>query len=159
MKRMHKSLFSVLLAAGVGIGSVSLAAHAQQPAAAGNAAPAAGSQERSPEKKRERMEQRQAELRAKLNLNANQDTAWKAYVARMRPADMSQRPSRAEMEQLSVPERMEKRLAFMKQAEQRLTERLAATRDFYAVLSPEQQKIFNDEFKGRRGHGHHGGPR
>lgn len=157
MKRTHKSLISAMLAVGVGIGSVSLAAHAQQPAA-GNA-PAAGSHERSPEKMRERMEKRQAELREKLNLNANQDTAWKAYVARMRPADMPQRPSRAEMETLSVPERMEKRLAFMKQAEQRMTERLAATRDFYAVLSPEQQKIFNDEFKGHGRHRHHGGTR
>lgn len=157
MKRMHKSLISAMLAVGVGIGSVSLAARAQQPEA-GNA-PAAGSHERSPEKMRERMEKRQAELRAKLNLNANQDTAWKIYVARMRPADMLQRPDRTEMETLSVPERMEKRLAFMKQAEQRMTERLAATRDFYAVLSPEQQKIFNDEFKGHGRHRHHGGPR
>lgn len=158
MKRMHKSLISAMLAVGVGIGSVSLAAHAQQPGA-GNAPAAGNHHERSPEKMLERMEKRQAELRAKLNLNANQDTAWKAYVARMRPADMSQRPSRSEMETLSVPERMEKRLAFMKQAEQRMTERLAATRDFYAVLSPEQQKIFNDEFKGHGRHRHHGGPR
>jgi len=153
MKRTHKALVTTLLAISVGAGS--LAAHAQ-PAPGG---PSAGSQERSPEKMRERMEKRQAELRAKLNLNANQDTAWKAYVARMRPADMPQRPDRAEMEKLSVPERMEKRLAFMKQAEQRLTDRLAATRDFYAVLSPEQQKIFNEEFKFRGGMRHHGGHR
>lgn len=153
MKRIHKTLVSTLLALGIGAGS--LAVHAQ-PAGGG---PAAGSHERSPEKMRERMEKRQAGLRAKLNLNAGQEAAWNAYVARMRPAELPQRPGRAEMEKLSVPERMEKRLAFMKQAEQRLTGRLAATREFYAALSPEQQNIFNEEFKFHGKPRHHGGHR
>lgn len=159
MKRIHKTLVSTLLAVGIGTGALAVQA---QPSSNGQAA---GHHERSPEKMRERMEKRQAELRAKLALNANQETAWNAYVARMRPGDMPQRPDRAEMEKLSVPDRMEKRLAFMKQAEQRMTERLAATREFYAVLSPDQQKIFNEEFKfhGRSRHdgpeGHHGGAR
>jgi len=150
MKLIHKTLVSVLLAAGIGAGSLAVQA---QPA---SGTPAAASEGRSPERMRELMQQRQEELRAKLKLNSNQEEAWNTYIARMRPADMVQRPTRAEMESLSAPERMEKRLVFMKQAEQRMTERLAATREFYAVLSPEQQKVFNEAFKFHGGPRHHG---
>lgn len=109
------------------------------------------------EHRKERMEQRLTELRGKLNLNAQQETAWNAYIAGMKPGERPARPTRAEMEKLSAPERMEQMHARMKVGEQHMAQRVAATRDFYAVLTPEQRKIFDESFPaGRYGRGHHG---
>ncbi|MFD2270255.1 Spy/CpxP family protein refolding chaperone [Undibacterium arcticum] len=49
-------------------------------------------------------------------------------------------------------------LAMMKEGEARMSQRLAAMKTFYAVLSPEQKKVFNDNFRMMHGrhHGHRG---
>lgn len=41
---------------------------------------------------------------------------------------------------------------YFQQGEQRMAARVAATRDFYAVLSPEQRKVFDESFHMKRGH-------
>jgi protein CpxP len=143
MMELRKHLLVGILALGLGVGSLS--AYAQRPDSGPMGEhPGWG----------ERMAKRHAELHDKLKLNANQETAWNAYIAKVKPADRPPHPDRAELDKLSAPERMEKMLEFMKAGEKRLTEVLAATKEFYAVLTPEQQKIFNDEFARR--HGHHG---
>ena len=157
MTTFRKSLLALLLTTGVAAGA--FAASAEQPGAGSTGASPAHEHRPSPEQMRERMAKRQAALHDKLKLNANQETAWQSYISRMKPADRPQRSDRAEMEKLSAPERREKMLGMMKQREQRMTERLAATKEFYAVLSPDQQKIFNDEFKMHGGGRSHGGPR
>jgi len=157
MTTFRNSLLALLLTTGVAAST--FAATAEQPGSGPMGAGPAHEQRHSPEQMRERMAKRQAALHDKLKLNASQETAWQSYIAKMKPAERPQRPDRAEMEKLSVPERMEKMLGMMKQHEQRMTERLAATKDFYAVLTPEQQKVFNAEFKPHRGDRHHGGQR
>jgi Spy/CpxP family protein refolding chaperone len=96
-------------------------------------------------------------LHDKLKLTPAQEPAWKTFAERMQPLDRPARPDRAELEKMSAPERMERALAMMKEHEKRMTDRLAAVKEFYAVLTPEQQKVFNDEFA----HPRHrrGGPR
>lgn len=107
------------------------------------------------ERMKERFARHQAEMHGKLKLSAAQEPAWNSFVASMAPpAVLPQRPSRAEMEKLSAPERMEKMLAMMKDAETRMSQRLAAMKTFYAVLSPEQQKVFNDNHRMRFGRYH-----
>lgn len=111
------------------------------------------------EMKKQRMEKRAAELLTKLNLNAGQKAAWDAYVAKIKPAERGAdqgRPARGDMANLTAPERMEKMHEFMKQREQKMAERVTATKDFYAVLTPEQRKIFDEEFRPGRGHHGHG---
>ena len=54
---------------------------------------------------------------------------------------------------LPAPDRMEKMLAFSKEHVAKQEARLAATKSFYATLSPEQQKIFDKGFT----FGHRGG--
>ena len=157
MTTFRKSLLALLLTTGVAAGT--FAASAEQPGSGPMAAGPAHEHRHSPEQMRERMAKRQAALHDKLKLNANQETAWQTYIASIKPADRPARPDRSEMEKLSAPERMEKMLGMMKQREQRMTERLAATKEFYSVLSPGQQKIFNDEFNMHRSSGRHGGPR
>jgi protein CpxP len=110
------------------------------------------------EKMKARIAKHQAEVHDKLKLSAAQEPAWKTYVASMTPSAMPQRPSRAEIDKMTAPERMEKMLAMMKEGEARMSQRLAALKTFYAVLTPEQKKVFDDNFRlaHRRHHGHRG---
>ena len=105
------------------------------------------------ERMKERMAKRQAELHDKLKLTAAQEPAWKNFTEKMKPSDPPARPDRAEMEKLTAPERMERGLVMMKEREKIMADRLAAVKEFYAVLTPEQQKVFNTEF-GKRPHHH-----
>jgi protein CpxP len=114
-----------------------------------------------PVKFKEYMAKRQKELHDKLKLTAAQEPAWNTFTASMTPPDMGKRPDRAEWAKLSAPERMEKALARSKERQARMETRLASMKTFYAVLTPEQQKTFNENVgmhRGRHGHhGHHGG--
>jgi protein CpxP len=108
------------------------------------------------EKMTERMAKRHAELHDKLKLNATQEKAWTTFSDRMKPGARPARPDQAELAKLSAPERMERMLARMQEREKKMADRITATKDFYAVLTPEQQKTFNDQFG--PGHGHRFGP-
>lgn len=141
MTTLRKHLLVGMLALGLGAGS--LAAYAQRP----DCGPAGGPAGMHGERMKERMEKRQAELHGKLKLNASQEQAWNAYIGKMKPAERPQRPDRAEFDKLSAPERMEKMLGFMQQGEKRMAERVAATKEFYAVLTPEQRKVFDEAFR------------
>lgn len=101
-------------------------------------------------------EQHLAKLHDKLKLTAQQEPAWKKFTAVNPMADKSLRPDPAEMEKLNAPQRLEKGLEHMKTMEAKMTEHLAALKEFYAVLTPEQQKIFDDQMPhpGSRGHRH-----
>ncbi|MBI1889386.1 MAG: Spy/CpxP family protein refolding chaperone [Burkholderiales bacterium] len=107
---------------------------------------------------REHFAKRQAELHDKLKLNAGQEAAWKTYITALTPAERPARPDKAQWEKLTAPERMEKMLERLKQAEVHLTNAIAATKTFYATLTPEQKKIFDDNVaKGpMHRHGHRG---
>jgi Spy/CpxP family protein refolding chaperone len=115
------------------------------------------------EKRGERMQEyrakHQAELHAKLKLSATQEPAWKAYIDSMTPPALGQRPDRNAMQNMPAPQRMEAMLERMKQGQTRMESHLAALKTFYAVLTPEQKKIFDTEFGQHRGHrrGHWGG--
>ncbi|MBS1188149.1 MAG: hypothetical protein H6R04_2167 [Burkholderiaceae bacterium] len=91
------------------------------------------------------MEKRHAALHDKLKLNAEQETAWKAFVAGAIPPAMPMRMQRDEMAKLSAPQRAEKMLTFMKERQAHMETRLASLKKFYAVLTPEQQKVFDAE--------------
>ena len=143
MTKFRKTLIACVVALGLGAGS--FAAYADKP----DCGPGRAS---FGEHRKENMEKRAAELHDKLKLNPSQETAWKAYMARMAPEERPQRPDRAEFDKLTAPERMEKMLGFMQQREKRMAERVEATKSFYAVLTPEQKKVFDGAFR-HRGHG------
>lgn len=102
---------------------------------------------RSPEKMKAGMEKYQTQLHAKLKLSAAQEPAWKTFVAAHNPAAMPTPPDRKEMEKLTTPERMEKMMERSKQHQEKMQEHLAALKTFYAVLTPEQQKVFDDSHR------------
>lgn len=103
-----------------------------------------------PERMEKMREQHLAALHDKLKLTAQQETAWKKFAASQPIPDKSARLDPAEMEKLNAPQRLEKGLEHMRAMEARMTEHLAALKEFYAVLTPEQQKIFDEQTPPRR---------
>jgi periplasmic protein CpxP/Spy len=162
MNRFKKNVVIGMTVLGFGLGGLGSAAFA----AADSQAPGSGPQDKparmhkhhkhDPAEFKARMEKRQTELHGKLKLTQNQEAAWKTYTASLTPAKHGQRPDRAEMEKLSAPERMEKMLERSKQRQDAMATRLQAVKTFYAQLTPEQQKVFNDNFAKphRFGRGH-----
>jgi periplasmic protein CpxP/Spy len=156
MKTLHKHLLTGLVI--FGLGASAFAADAticgqMEPGYAHGMGISAGKDgAKLTERLQQRMNQRHAALHDKLKLNAEQEIAWKEFIAGATPPAMMMRTNHADMAKLSAPERMEKILGFMKDREAHMTARLVELKKFYAVLTPEQQKVFDAETSLRRGH-------
>ena len=155
MKKSSK--FIVMLAMGATAGASAIAADSSDKAAGDSYH--MGAHKMTPEKMQEHRTKRQAAMHEQLKLTAAQEPAWKTYVAAVAPTDMAKRwGDHAAMAKMSAPERLEKHIAMSKERDARMTSHLAALKTFYAVLTPEQQKIFNEKsMRGGKHHGHHGG--
>ncbi|MES2973505.1 MAG: Spy/CpxP family protein refolding chaperone [Pseudomonadota bacterium] len=160
-----------LLIAGL-VTSFGIAAIAQTPPSAPAAGPQAHAHQRGghmgkhdPAKMQERIAKRQADLKAKLRITASQEPAWNAFTASMQPpATRPARPSREEFAKLTTPQRIDRMQAMKTERDARMAQRATATKSFYAALSPEQQKVFDETTlrghggkRGGHGHHHHGG--
>jgi hypothetical protein len=85
-------------------------------------------------------------LSAVLQLQPTQQAALAAFLDSMKPpGDMEDRMEhgRGELDQLSTPERLDKMLAHFDEMRAQLVARAAAAKQFYAQLSPSQQKAFD----------------
>jgi len=105
----------------------------------------------------ERMAKYQARLHDKLKLTAAQEPAWAAFTAANAPKKPAGdwKAKREAFAKLSAPQRMEQWIAMSKERIAGQEARLGSLKTFYAVLTPEQQKVFDDSVPG----GMHGGPR
>ena len=106
----------------------------------------------------ERKGKRLETLKSDLKLNASQEAAWTEWVSKIKGDHEDWKEKRENVESwasLPAPERMEKRLAFSKEHIAKQEARLAATKTFYATLSPEQRLIFDKGFNFEH-HGHAG---
>ena len=152
-----------LLAAAV-LAAMGFAAVAQTPAAppyGAAAAPTPSAQpdrmgRHDPARMQARIAERQARFKQLLQITPAQDAAWNAFVASMQPPANWKRPDRAEFERLTTPERIDRMRALRTERMARMDKRGEATKALYAVLSPEQKRVF-DERTARRGMGGHGG--
>lgn len=153
-----KSFFKpVLLAAA--LATAGFAAFSQVPAAGqdcmmGQGAMHGGMQggpmgKMDPARMQARMDQHSAALKAQLKITPAQEAAWTTFTATMKPAGamLANRPDREQLAKLTTPERIDamqalhsKRMADMTAA---MAQRGEATKAFYAVLAPEQQKVFD----------------
>ncbi|GAB2870773.1 hypothetical protein GCM10027277_45150 [Pseudoduganella ginsengisoli] len=108
----------------------------------------------------------QAALHDKLKLTAAQEPAWQTFIAAVTPT-LPTMADRAAAASMTTPERLDQHLAMAKQHLAKMETRVAATKVFYAQLTPEQQKTFDAEaakmhhrWGQRMGHGmmmrHHG---
>lgn len=112
------------------------------------------------------MDKRHAALKTQLKITAAQEGAWTSFMdAHKAPAGMmgKQPPAMVDMAKLTTPERIDKmkelRTQRMGEMTATMDKRAEATKVFYAVLSPEQQKTFDaHSMMGQgRGHGARGG--
>lgn len=104
----------------------------------------------------EHFAKRQAKLHDALKLTAAQEPAWTAYQAAIKPADMGAHSDRAAWAALPAPQRLEKAIAMAKQHTAAMESHLGPLNTFYAVLTPEQKKVFDASTKGGE-HGEHDG--
>ena len=139
----------------IGMGSAIIPAHAEDTAA--KPRHAYSDTKFDPVKFAERRAARQQKLHDALKLDAAQETAWNRYMAAVQPKAPAGRAERVDFKALNAPQRAEKMLEFSKLRVQHQETRLAALKTFYAALSPEQQKTFDEAATRKgRGHGHHG---
>ena len=100
------------------------------------------------------------ELKASLKLKPEQESQWAAFAGTMKPMDkMHDRMMGEDMSKLTTPERIDKMAAMKTQRDAEMQKRAEATKAFYATLSAEQKKTFDQEtakFMRRMGHGHLG---
>lgn len=108
----------------------------------------------------ERMKQHQQRLHDALKLTPDQEKAWSKYQESSPFAKNDRREQRAEMEKLSAPERADKMLELQRQHQDAMTKHVAAMKEFYGQLTPEQKKTFdeNSMMPGRHGGKRGGGP-
>lgn len=109
------------------------------------------------------------ELKSKLNLSADQESAWQSFEQSMQAPDHKLRPDRVAFEKMTTPERINQMQAMKAQRDVTMQKHAQATKTFYAQLSAEQKKVFDAQslaaMAGMRGmgsgmhpmrHGHHG---
>lgn len=106
-----------------------------------------------PAKMQAMMDQRHAVLKTQLKITATQEAAWTSFLdTHKMPAGMmgKQPPAMADMAdmaKLTTPERIDKmkemRAQRMGEMTAAMDKRAEATKAFYAVLTPEQQKTFD----------------
>ncbi|HCY14746.1 MAG: hypothetical protein A2Z93_15605 [Curvibacter sp. GWA2_64_110] len=144
-----KSVFKPVLLAGLMAAALSTLA---QPGPGTGPGPVAGAggpsaspeiRERMQARAKRHMDRRAADLKAKLKLSAEQEGAWNSYVAAMQPPATFPHPSRAELDKLTTPERLDKMRELRKQREAEMDKRDDATRAFYATLNAKQKKVFD----------------
>ena len=162
MTTFRKNLLSALAA--LSMGAAALGAHAQTQAPDGANQGRYGhavSQEQRAAFKAKRAEfqaKRVAQLHDELKITPAQENAWNAFVASMKPQARGARPDRAAQAGLSAPQRLAQHIERQKQRTAMMEQRLGAVNSFYAVLTPEQKKTFDDKAARLQGHGgKHGG--
>lgn len=152
MKALHKAL--IIGATAMGFSAAAL------PALAAEGEPRHYAATKfDPAKMQQHMEQRAKRMHEALKITPAQEGAWQAYLNALQ-SNMPQRGQfdRAAFKQMPAPERMEKRIEMSRNHITRMEANLAATKTFYAQLTPEQQKLFDEKagrFGQHRHHGHH----
>lgn len=113
-----------------------------------------------PAKMQVMMDRRDAALKVQLKLTAAQESAWSAYTASHKPPAgmLGQQAAMPDMAKLTTPERIDKmkelRSQHMGEMTAAMDKRAEATKTFYAVLTPEQQKVFDAQAMMGQGGGH-----
>jgi protein CpxP len=140
MKHAHKHL---LVAACLAVAGLSAGAQTPAPASPGpGAMMQPGNQGMMKEHMQQRRAQRLAALKQILQITPAQEGAWNAWTASLPPSNR-QRPNRAELAQLTTPERIDRMRALRVERIAAMDRLGDATKTFYAALTPPQQKSFD----------------
>lgn len=96
------------------------------------------------------MEQHHKMLHEALKLTAEQEPGWKKLIDSEQPMQTPDTVKREDWSKLSVPQRAEKKLEHSKLRQEQMSQHVTALKAFYATLTPEQQKTFEDFHAGSR---------
>lgn len=168
MKHLTRTALAGLMLAGAGFAAIAQTPPPPPPGAAmhqpgmregrGHMDPARMEQRRR--HMEERIAVRQSQLKQKLAITPAQEGAWNAWTTATKPqARTGQRPDREEFARMTTPQRIDRMRELRAQRMARMDARMNATKVFYAALSTEQQKVFDQESlkRGGRHGGHHRG--
>jgi len=145
MKNIPHTLLMVLAFSGIAATAVADAqTSSSDPAATQNFSAMRGHAPEDVEKMKEHLARHQAEMHDKLRITIAQEPAWKAFTQAMTPAPMPENSPSKDQEKLTTPDRMAMSIEKMKQHEAFMQTRLSAVKALYAVLTPEQQKMFDE---------------
>jgi Spy/CpxP family protein refolding chaperone len=150
----------LLLAAGLAYSQAPMMGGAMHEGMQGHGMDHPGMGHMDPAKMQAMMDKRHAALKAQLKLTPAQEPAWTAFMeAHKPPAGKMGKPEMPDMSKLTTPERIDKmREVHAQRVSERTAEmekRGAATKTFYAALTPEQQKLFDaHDMKGHDMQGH-----
>lgn len=89
-------------------------------------------------------------LHDKLKIQPAQEAVWKTYTEAIKPATPPAMP--AVQPNATTPEQLDGRLKMMQQHLDMMQQHVAATKALYQQLSPEQQKLFDQEEQRMREH-------
>jgi hypothetical protein len=160
---LRMGLLAAALALPLGFAGAATAQDAPPPAAGG---PDAAHGHWDPAQRQQMIAQHPAMMAQRLSdilqLTPAQQPALQTYLAAARPpGDMHHGDQPKPDEHLTAPQRMDRMLAHFDEMRTRLVARADATKAFYAQLSPEQQKAFDDlgPMLMHHGMGDHGGMR
>ena len=150
MTTIRKSIIIAL--AVLGMGSTTLAVQAQS-APADARQGSAMSKEQMHAKWGERRAARDKQLHDLLKLTPSQDAAWTTWLGASRAQHERGGMQRGDWASMPAPVRMEKRIEMAKQHIGQMENQLAALNTFYATLTTEQKKVFDEQAMrhGKRG--------
>jgi len=98
-------------------------------------------------KLKERMEKHLAMLHDKLKITSTQESSWKGFVDSITPVTLPTPPDRKAQEGLHAPDRLAQMLERLKTHEAKMQSHLDALKSLYAVLTPEQQTIMDEDVR------------
>ena len=106
-------------------------------------------------------ESRLADLKAQLNITSAQESAWQTFTAQAKQQAATMQAMRAQMQEGAgtAPERMGQRAAAMQQRAAGMATMANAFNALYAVLTPEQKAIADQNVGMMGGRGMRHGPR
>lgn len=105
-------------------------------------------QDYGPKQHKDRMAKRHQahmdKLKQSLKLSKDQAGAWTTFETAMQAPNMAH-PDHQAMAKMSTPERLDVMSKMKSEHDAQMQKRMDATRTFYATLSPEQKKTFDQE--------------
>lgn len=113
----------------------------------------AGRRMMDPARMQQRAEQRLADLKKDLQITPDQEGAWAQFTTAMKPPARPSRPDREAIAKMTTPERIDQMRTIRQQRMAEADRRGAAVKTFYAALSPEQKKRFDERTARRFGPG------
>lgn len=93
---------------------------------------------------------RMATLHEELKLSEVQEKAWTIFIEKSKQNEQHPMLNQAEILKLTTPERLDQMLSMMKIRQQNMEAHAQTVRNFYSILTSEQQKVFDASFHAYR---------